>query len=69
MAKIGRPEPLQGTETVTVTLPASAVGYLRFLATNTILGSTPTAVASLILTNALVKMLESERDRPAIPRA
>ena len=52
-----------------MTLPVSTLGYLRFLATNTMLGATSNEVAALILTNELVRMLHAEKDRPAIPRA
>lgn len=67
--RTGRPPNAQETEEFKLTLPASAVGYLRFLATNALLGATPNDVAALILTNELVRMLKDESTRPAIPKA
>ena len=67
--RIGRPENPQKTDTVEVTLPVSAVGYLNFLAKNTMLGATANEVAALILKNELARMLQVEKDRPVIPTA
>jgi hypothetical protein len=47
----------------------SAIGYLNFLAKNTMLGATPNEVAALILKNELIRMSQAEKDRPAIPQA
>ena len=66
---MGRPPNAQNTEEFKLTLPESAVGYLRFLAKNTLLGATPNDVAALILTNELSRMLKEEASRPAIPQA
>jgi hypothetical protein len=68
-SRMGRPPNAQETVELTVTLPATAVGYLRFLAKNTLLGATHNDVATLILTNELVRMSKDEGSRPAIPQA
>lgn len=66
---MGRPPNAQETEELKVTLPVTAVGYLRFLAKNTLLGATHNDVATLILTNELVRMAKDEANRPAVPQA
>lgn len=60
---------MQGTETIELTLPGAALGYLRFLAANTMLGATPNVVASLILGNELTRMAQTGFHNVAIPRA
>jgi hypothetical protein len=66
---MGRPPNAQETEDLKLTLPVTAVGYLRFLAKNTLLGATHNDVAALILTNELVRLSKEEANRPAIPQA
>lgn len=68
-ARMGRPPNAQETEELKLTLPATAMGYLRFLAKNTLLGANHNDVAALILTNELVRMSKEEPQRPAIPQA
>ena len=65
----GRPENQQETEPLSFRVPTKLAGYLRFLAKNTMLGATHNDVAALILTNALIRLAETEQQRPNLPQA
>jgi hypothetical protein len=57
---MARPENKQETQTLSITLPKAAYGYLAHLARNSMLGATENDVAVRLLTDRLLELSQQK---------
>jgi len=65
---MARPENKQETETLSVTLPKSAFGYLTHLARNSMLGVTENDVAARLLIDRLLELAQQKFHDQSAPQ-
>jgi hypothetical protein len=65
---MARPENKQETQTLSITVPQVAFGYLTHLARNTMLGANENEIAARLLTDALQELAQREFHSLQIPK-